>query len=258
VTVTGTPTVTVSFDKDDNFLDKVFGGAFETNAVSSGIAGALQQGLPEVFAVDLDPISVFAVSNLLFPGEHVLHLQQAYAPGDMALLGAVRQLIAVSPALQTLGPGTTAQFSAVVPGSPGESVTWTMQPRLGTLTTAGLYTAPSTIDADRSVVITAVSTDGTEVASALVLLQAPLIITPTAARVTAGQVVQFGAIAGAAPADVVWALEPGAAGTLDDSGAYTAPDTIASDTEATITATARADSSLTATAVVTLTSSISG
>ena len=67
----------------------------------------------------------------------------------------------VSPAAVTVAPSGTQQFAAAIQGLPSTSVTWSVDgvaggsPTSGTITTSGLYSAPSTIGAHT---ITAIST----------------------------------------------------------------------------------------------------
>lgn len=66
--------------------------------------------------------------------------------------------VAVSPSLVALAPGQQQQFSATVSGtnSPAQTVTWAKSGG-GTLTAAGLFTAPAATDADQSILIFATS-----------------------------------------------------------------------------------------------------
>jgi hypothetical protein len=72
-----------------------------------------------------------------------------------ALVQAVT--VAVSPAAVTLGPSATQQFSASVLGNSNTNVTWSLDQPLGTIDTSGLYTAPASILATQSLVVTAQS-----------------------------------------------------------------------------------------------------
>ena len=81
----------------------------------------------------------------------------------------------ISPSTETLTAGQSHQFSATVTGTTNLGVTWTYSPQVGTLvtsgTTAGLYTAPSTITTSQTVKITATSVaDTTQSSSAMVTL----------------------------------------------------------------------------------------
>src|SRR5438093_6616949 len=53
--------------------------------------------------------------------------------------------VTVSPGTVTLGPSELQQFSANVSGAFNASVTWSVTPNTGTISAAGLYTAPGSI-----------------------------------------------------------------------------------------------------------------
>ncbi|MCX6592434.1 MAG: S8 family serine peptidase [Acidobacteria bacterium] len=65
--------------------------------------------------------------------------------------------VELSPENVKLAQSQSQQFTATVAGTPNQSVTWSMTPAVGTLTTAGRYTAPATISAPQTVTITATS-----------------------------------------------------------------------------------------------------
>lgn len=85
--------------------------------------------------------------------------------------------ISLLPSVATLYPGRVQQFTATVQGSENTAVRWTLTPALGTITSAGLYTAPTTITASQQVTVTATSlADATKQSTAIVNLKP----TPTA------------------------------------------------------------------------------
>jgi uncharacterized protein (TIGR03437 family) len=74
----------------------------------------------------------------------------------------------ISPSLVSLGPSQTQQFTA---SGLGTNPAWSISPSIGSITTAGLYTAPSSVTAETTVTVTAMSiTDSTEPAWATVTL----------------------------------------------------------------------------------------
>ena len=78
--------------------------------------------------------------------------------------------VAVSPVSNTVALSATAQFTATVTGTSNTAVTWTAT--AGTITAAGLYTAPSAMPSSQAVTIKAVSVASPAVsAQATVLLQ---------------------------------------------------------------------------------------
>ena len=83
--------------------------------------------------------------------------------------------VTVTPATVSLSAGKTQQFTATVTGGSGNtSVTWTLSPNVGSISNAGLYTAPATISSQQTVTATATSVaDPTKSANATINLLAP-------------------------------------------------------------------------------------
>ena len=65
--------------------------------------------------------------------------------------------ITISPTSVALTDGETQIFTATVTNSSNTAVTWSISPQLGTINSAGSYTAPSPINASASVTVTATS-----------------------------------------------------------------------------------------------------
>jgi hypothetical protein len=161
--------------------------------------------------------------------------------------------VTVSPATASSVASGTLQFGAEVQGtSSNTSVTW--KALQGTITSAGLYTAPAKAGTD---MVTAISvTNVTKSASASVTVTAAaansvvtsIAITPTTAHVTTSGTLQFGASVQGTVTDksVRWTAS---LGTITSSGFYTAPAQAGNDT---VTAISNADATKTATANVTV------
>ena len=169
--------------------------------------------------------------------------------------------ITVSPTSATLSAGQTQPFTSTVTGSSNTGVTWSVSPSVGTVTTGGVYTAPSSISSSQTVTVTATSAaDATRSASATVTLT-PVTITvsPTSATLSAGQTQPFtSTVTGSSNTGVTWSVSPATgAGTVTTGGLYTAPSSISSQT-VTVTATSAADATKTASATVTLTAGSAG
>jgi len=173
--------------------------------------------------------------------------------------------ITLTPASATLGQGQPLQFTATVTGAGNTSssasntaVTWSFTPAVGSLSNAGLYTAPATISSQQTVTVTATSVaDSTKSASAKVTLQPPaqgvsIAVFPTFVILRQGQRQQFRAIVtGTKNTAVIWSFTP-AVGRLSANGVYTAPATITTRQTVTITATSAASPAKSAHATVTL------
>lgn len=104
--------------------------------------------------------------------------------------------LAITPEQITLGPAASRQFTANISGTTDTTVLWSLNPGTGagTISNAGVYTAPTIISNPQSVTVTATSNaDPTKTASATIYLipdaTAPNII--TASQLPNGTVEQF-------------------------------------------------------------------
>ena len=176
--------------------------------------------------------------------------------------------IAISPTSATVASGGTQQFQATVSGSSNTAVQWQVNSVVGgnaqngTISSSGLYTAPTT-NVSSQVTVTAVSSaDPTKSANATVTITAeappppPTItvtISPTTATVAAGGMQQFTAtVTGTTNTAVTWSVDGvnggnNTVGTVSSGGLYTAPATAGGHT---VTATSVADSTKSASASV--------
>jgi len=152
----------------------------------------------------------------------------------------------VSPSILQLFQGATQQF-----GANGE-VTWSVSEGSGggTITTAGLYTAP-TVPGTFHVVATSRS-DPSKSASAVITVPAITVsISPNHIAMTTGESFSFTAsVAGSANQAISWTvLEASAGGSISTTGKYTAPAAFGTFH---VVATSQASSSQSAQAVVTV------
>ncbi len=163
--------------------------------------------------------------------------------------------VSISPLTSSLGASQTQQFGTRVRGSSNTGVIWSISPAVGSISSAGLYTAPAIISKAQSVTVTATSAaDPTKSASAIISLVPSVTVSlmPTTVSLTGSQWQQFTATVGASSnSGVTWSVNP-AVGTLSSAGLYTAPATIASAQSVTVTATSVADPTKSASASVAL------
>ena len=175
------------------------------------------------------------------------------------LPGTAPVSVAVSPTTATLAAGGTQQFTATVSNASNTSVTWTRSPAVGTISSSGLYTAPTSVTSQQTVTITATSvadTSKTATATVTITPGVAVSVTPTTATLAPGGTQQFTAtVANASNTSVTWSRSP-AVGTISSSGLYTAPTNVTSQQTVTITATSVADTSKTDTAIVTITPAV--
>uniref|UniRef100_Q01XJ9 Ig domain protein, group 2 domain protein n=1 Tax=Solibacter usitatus (strain Ellin6076) TaxID=234267 RepID=Q01XJ9_SOLUE len=167
--------------------------------------------------------------------------------------------VSLTPTSVSLTGSQWQQFTATVGGSSNSGVTWSVSPAVGSLSSAGLYTAPATIAGAQSVTVTATSVaDPTKSANASVALTPTVTVSVTPATVSLGasQTQQFTAtVGGSANTGVTWSVSP-AVGTVSSTGLYTAPASIASTQSVTVTATSVADPTKSASASVALAPSV--
>lgn len=110
-----------------------------------------------------------------------------YCASSLIISGLQAQSVKVSPAEPYVGVGSTVQFSAAVTGLSSTTVTWSLtgmgtnNPKLGSITQKGLYTAPATPPAQNPVTIQATGSDGKTIGIAYALIQG---LGPTLTSVT--------------------------------------------------------------------------
>ncbi len=191
--------------------------------------------------------------------------------------------VSVSPTTADVEVSKTATFTATVTGSTNKAVTWSVVggDTNGTITSAGVYTAPATVPNPATVTVKAISqADNTKSATATVTVKpAPVqavtvAVTPKTASVVTGGTQQFTAtVANATDATVTWKVNNIAGGdvtvgTITDKGLYTAPATVpaaakptarkaagvqaGATADVTITAVSNEDSTVSGTATVTI------
>jgi predicted transglutaminase-like cysteine proteinase len=162
----------------------------------------------------------------------------SYGPVDFLYTTAVS--VTVTPPTANLWPNDTAQFTASVTGNSG--VTWSLNPATnsGSITTAGFYTAPSSIPSQTTVTVKATSVqDTTKYATATVTLNplaAPQITQqPQSTTVAVGQTATFSVTATGGSLTYQWESEV-------SGGNSFAPITGATSSSYTTLATAQTDS----------------
>jgi len=166
--------------------------------------------------------------------------------------------VAINPTSKILYGGQSQQFAATSLSTCDTSVNWSQTPAgLGTLTASGLYTAPTNIDTQQTVTVTATSVgDSTKWASATLTLMPPVAVSVTPSSVTlsdGGQPQQFAAnVVNAINTAVTWTISPAGMGSVDATGLYTAPSGLTSQQTVTITATSQFDTTKAASATITL------
>ena len=168
--------------------------------------------------------------------------------------------VSVSPGTVSLIAGATQQFTASVTGTSSTAVTWSVSgctgTGCGTIDTNGLYTAPSLIPSATTVTVVATLQSETTKSGSARVSQVPVAVDNPESSVdlNAGDSHQFTAtVTGHTNTSVTWSLSTcslGACGTLSATGLYTAPSSVASAADVTVTVTSQADPSKYASATV--------
>ena len=157
--------------------------------------------------------------------------------------------ISISPVMASVQSGGQQQFTAYLSNTSNTAVTWLTSG--GTITTSGLFTAPSTAG---TYTVTAVSVaDGTKTASASVSVSAPQAIAVSISPATVAMPEKWtqhfsAAVSGSSNTAVTWAVIQGM-GTITQSGVYTALQAVETDI---VKATSQADSTKSATTTITV------
>ena len=179
---------------------------------------------------------------------------------SLTLVPASPAVVTISPQAVTLGPAQTQQFVAAVANAPDQSVAWSISPSsgAGSISTGGVYTAPSNFTTTQTVTVTARSNyDPTKSATAVITLS-PMVtvsVKPLIAMVSASQTEQFTAtVTGSTNTGVTWSVNP-PIGTISSTGLYTAPPAITSATVVTVIATSDADPNRSGAATINLNAS---
>src|SRR5207302_6041070 len=161
-------------------------------------------------------------------------------------------------------------FTAMVQNTSNTAMTWQVNgmtggnEKVGTMSSAGLYTAPGVVPNPATVTVTAVSqADATKSAAAQVTITAAttvsVTISPTAATVAVGGTQPFTAmVQNTSNTAVTWQVNGmtggnATVGTISSSGLYTAPGVVPNPATVTVTAVSQADATKSASAQVTIT-----
>jgi hypothetical protein len=180
--------------------------------------------------------------------------------------------VSISPTSASVPTNATQQFTATVSGTSNTAVNWQVNgvaggnSTVGTISTSGLYTAPSTVPSPATVTVAAVSqADSTKSAPATVTVtaqaQVSVSVAPASASVQVANTQQFTAtVTGTSNTAVTWQVNGvtggnSTVGTITSSGLYTAPSAVPSPATVTVTAISQADTTKSGSASVTVTAS---
>jgi len=181
--------------------------------------------------------------------------------------------VTVTPTANSVLLGGQAAFSAIVINTTDTAVNWSVNgipsgnAALGTITSAGVYTAPLDLPSPVTVQVTATShADSTKSASSSVTITSDISLglTPSSSSIELGAAQSFQATinsSGHPDTSIRWSLSgpacPSSCGTVDASGKYTAPQILPSSGAVTLTAQSVADPSKQVSAALSITSNFS-
>ncbi len=229
-----------------------------------GSAGALSAGAICTINVTFSPSTTAGESATLTITDNA-----SGSPQTVQLSGqGVGQAVTIAPTATTVETNQSVPFIANVVGLSSTAVTWSAT--AGSISAAGLYTAPAGAPTSNTATVTATSqSDPSLSASATVTITPPavsVLVSPTSASVQAGgSEVVTAVVADTSNTAVMWSVNGvasgnSAVGTIATSGGttnvatYTAPSNLPSTNPVTITATSNADPSKSDSASITITS----
>src|ERR1017187_7092829 len=118
--------------------------------------------------------------------------------------------VSLTPSKASLPTSQTQQFTASVKGTTNTAVTWSVSPAVGTISSAGLYSAPATLTSPQTVTVTATSVaDTSKKATASVTVVPPVVVTasPSTASLALSGTQQFTAVVtGTTNTAVTWSV----------------------------------------------------
>jgi len=200
-------------------------------------AGGLYSAPPDALLGEVVTVTAVSTSNTAVSGSATVKLT---APVSLAL----------SPLSATLNGLQTQQFAASVAGAVDKSVSWILQPAIGSITIAGLFTAPPATSSTQLFKLTAVSSaDSTKTAEANITVSpAPtsMTITPAVSSLKFGTTQQFLASSSAS-----WSISPLFGSISPSTGLYTAPKS-GRTTQVTVTAIGLVNTSVKTTVIFTV------
>jgi hypothetical protein len=175
-------------------------------------------------------------------------------------------VVTVSPAIISVPGNTTQQFSAIVTNTTNTGVTWQVNTvpggnaTVGTITSGGLYTAPSAIPNPATVTVSAVSVANTNsIGSAAVTITTPEVVTvsPPSVTVQLYGTQQFTGTSSIPNDTLTWQVNgvtggDATYGTITTAGLYTAPTTTPSNPLVVIKAISSINSSIFGSATVSI------
>jgi len=152
--------------------DTIFGWAADRNHLNTSITVTIYDNgvaLPAILANAFRPMWLAFLGTTDSMASAYLRLQHAgwthtsserkvrkfrHGPWVQSYIAYLRHHLGIAPERISLG-GQTQTFTANVAGTSNTAVTWSINPSIGSISTAGVYTAPAVITATQTVIATA-------------------------------------------------------------------------------------------------------
>lgn len=160
--------------------------------------------------------------------------------------------VTISPKTIGVSASGTVTFTALTSGLASSAVTWSVRETsgCGSVSTAGVYSAPAAAATCHVVATSAADTSKSDVATVTVSGPLSVSISPARTTVDACRTVTLSAtVTGSTDRAVAWSVQESGGGTITSAGVYTAPSTAG---QYHVIATAHASSKVTATATITV------
>jgi hypothetical protein len=270
VTVTVAPaTASIQVNGSQQFTARVSGTANQgvTWSVNGVPGGNAQVGTISSSGIYTAPATVPTPSSVIIAATSVVDPSATGTATVTVLSTPVPVTVTVSPSTANLQTSQQLLFTATVSGSSNTAVNWSVNgvpggnTTVGTISAAGLYTAPASVPSPATVSITATSVSNptaSGTASVTIQAAASIAITPTTVSVQTGLGAQFFVtLTGVSNPAVTWAVNGitggnSTVGTIDANGLYLAPAAVPTPATVTVSATSVQNSSLVANATVTI------
>ncbi len=120
------------------------------------------------------------VSGVFFGGSGGLSSVGGTAVAPATVTVTLPVSVSLTPSSVSLSQGQTASFVASVQDSANQSVSWSLNPNLGTISSSGVYTAPATITSAQTVTVTATSVATPAGSASATVTLTPPVVTPAA------------------------------------------------------------------------------
>ena len=167
-------------------------------------------------------------------------------------------VVTIDPASASVSPGGTKAFTASVTGTANLAVTWSLLEgaTAGTVSSGGLYTAPSSTGTFHVVATSQASPSSFAEAQVVVATSVNVAVNPSSATIsTGGNVTLAATVTGTTNTAVSWSVQEASGGSVSSTGVYTAPGTPGTYH---VIAQSLADANARATATITVTATSAG